>query len=50
MNALVIGDIDAVVGEQIFLQVLQPVNRQTKCTYRINNDKEVDITKPHKPK
>lgn len=49
MKALVIpSDIAAVIGEQIFFKVIEPVDQQTHCYYRINNGEEIDIKKPHK--
>lgn len=51
MNGLAFpSEIDAVVGEQIYLQIIEPVTQQTGCHYRMTGGKDVDVKTPHKPK
>lgn len=51
MNALVFPHvIDAVVGEEVFMRVTEPVSQQTFCYYRMTGGHDVDIKTPHKQK
>ncbi|XP_055298260.1 uncharacterized protein LOC129566399 [Sitodiplosis mosellana] len=49
MNGLVFpSEIDAVVGEEIYLKIIEPVAQQTHCHYRKTGGQDVDIQQPHK--
>lgn len=40
-------EIDAVVGEEVYIKLLEPVADQTQCFYRMTGDGDVDVSKPH---
>lgn len=44
------SEIDAVVGEEIYLKIIAPVSPQTSCHYRMTGGTDVDIQRPHKDK
>lgn len=51
MNGLAFpSEIDAVVGEEVYLKIIEPVAHQTNCHYRQTSGKDVDVKMPHKQK
>lgn len=51
MNGLAFpSEIDAVVGEEIYLKIIESVSHQTSCYYRMTGGTDVDIKRPHKQK
>lgn len=44
------AEINAVVGEDIYFKMLQPVADQTDCLYRKTGGQDVSIRTPNKPK
>lgn len=43
-------EINAVLGEDIYIKILQPVTDQTDCLYRKTGGQDVSIRTPNKPK
>lgn len=51
MNGLAFpSEIDAVVGEEIYLKINEPVAQQTHCRYRHTGGADIDVKRPHKQK
>lgn len=51
MNGLAFpSEIDAVVGEEIYMKIIEPVAHQTHCVYRATGGKDVYVQQPHKQK
>lgn len=51
MNGLVFPrEIDAVIGEEVYLKIIEPVINQTQCLYRMTGEGDEDIRSPHKSK
>lgn len=49
INGLVFpNEINAVVGEEIYLKIVQPVANQNECHYRKSGGKDVNVRSPHK--
>lgn len=44
------SEIDTVVGEVVYLKIIEPVAHQTNCHYRQTGGKDVDVKMPHKQK
>lgn len=44
------SEIDAVVGEEIYLKIIKPVANQIHCYYRMTGGIDIDIKTPHKQK
>lgn len=42
------SEIDAVVGEEIYLKIIKAVAQQTHCYYRMTGGIDIDIKMPHK--
>lgn len=42
--------IDTVVGEEIYLKILVPLENQTKCQFSKSGSKEEDVETPHQNK
>lgn len=42
------SDIEAVINEEIYVKITEPVAHQTHCYYRLNNGKDIDVKRPHK--
>lgn len=51
MNGLVFpSKIDALIQEGIYFKIIEPVEKQTRCTYQVNGGREQDALRPHKPR
>lgn len=51
INGLVFPrEINAVVGEEIYLKIVEPVANQHECHYRKTGEKDVNVQSPHTPK
>lgn len=42
--------IEAVIGEEIYVRLIGTIRDQIRCTYRLTGGKDIDIRRPHKSK
>lgn len=43
-------EIDAVLGEETFFRIIEPIDHQTHCFYRQPGHKDQNVLSPHKNK